>query len=494
MEVRKTPRLIQAAAKHLFSLTVISVSLLLVGSKLPTTLERVYALGELRVISRNGPTTYYEGPHGQTGFEYLLLQQFANELGVRLVIEDEESLDTMLNKVRRGQTHFAAAGLSITERRRQRVRFNQPYMTIRQQVLYNSRTPAPRSVEDLIGKDILVIANSSHAERLEAIKTHYPALTWRESSSVEMIDLLEKVHSGEVDYAIVDSNAYELNRHTFPRARAAFDLGAPQELAWAFPRSRDESLYQAAEDYLSRIKQDGTLAAISERFYDHIDEVTTGGALLFSYRLEKRLPQWQTLLQEAADEFDLDWQLLAAISYQESHWNPNARSRTGVRGLMMLTLAAASDMGIDNRIDPKQSIHGGAKYFRNLYDRLPERIQGEDRTWLALAAYNVGMGHLEDARKITEALGGDPDRWVDVREHLPLLAKRSYYKYTRHGYARGWEPVTYVRNIRNFYSIIAWHQQQEQRQIAAQEAETEQQRIQRKVSSNRTLNMPLSVL
>lgn len=492
MEVRKKARLIRAITHTCFGLIIVSASALLVGSKLPTTLERVHALGELRVISRNGPTTYYEGPHGQTGFEYLLLKQFANELGVELVIEDEEALDTMMHKVRSGQTHFAAAGLSITDRRRRLVRFNTPYMTIRQQVLYNSRAPKPNSVQDLVGKEILVIANSSHAERLRDLQQHYPALSWREAGSIEMIDLLEKVHSGEVDYAIVDSNAYTLNRHTFPRARVAFDLGAPQELAWAFPKSQDESLYRAAENFLERIKDDGTLAAISERFYDHIDEVTTGGALLFSYRLEKRLPQWEPLLQDAAQEFELDWRLLAAISYQESHWNPDARSRTGVRGLMMLTMAAASDMGINNRVDPAQSIHGGAKYFRNLYDRLPERIKGEDRTWLALAAYNVGMGHLEDARKITQALGGNPDRWVDVREHLPLLAKRSYYKYTRHGYARGWEPVTYVRNIRNFYSIIAWHEQQDQRQIATQTAEADTHHTHK--VSHRALSMPLSVL
>ena len=351
MDVRKTLRPIWAATRHAVNLAIIGTCGLLVGSKLPTTLERVYALGELRVVSRNGPTTYYEGPYGKTGFEYLLLQQFANDLGVKLVLEEEENIEQMLDKVRRGRTHFAAAGLSITERRRQKVRFNRPYMTIRPQVLYNSRQPMPRSMADLEGKDILVIANSSHAERLKSIQAHYPGLRWHEEANLEMIDLLEKVHSGEVDYAIVDSNAYDLNRHTFPRARAAFDLGAPRELAWAFPKSRDETLYRAAQRYLNRADQDGTLAAITERIYDHIDEVTTGGALLFSYRLEKRLPQWQSLLQKAADEFELDWQLLAAISYQESHWNPDARSSTGVRGLMMLTLAAASDMGIDNRIE-----------------------------------------------------------------------------------------------------------------------------------------------
>lgn len=493
MEVSKYRRFIKALYHTAFCLMLITVSLLMVGSKPPTTLERVMALGELRVASRNGPTTYYEGPHGFTGFEYHLLQQFASELGVRLVIEDEEDLGRMLDKVSRGQAHLAAAGLSITERRQQKVRFNTPYLEVTQQVLHNSRAPAPESVEDLIGGDILVIANSSHAERLRELQQEYPRLTWREDAGLEMIDLLERVHSGKVDYAIVDSNAFELNRNVFPRARAAFDIGEPQNLAWAFPRSRDESLYRAAHDYLERVKSDGTLATLSESLYEHIDEVNTGGALLFSHRLEHRLPEWRDSLEAAAREFDLDWQLLAAISYQESHWDPNARSYTGVRGLMMLTQGTARDMGISNRVDPEQSIYGGAKYFRNLYDRLPERIQGEDRTWLALAAYNVGMGHLEDARRITQSLGGDPDRWADVREHLPLLAQREYYRHTRYGYARGWEPVTYVRNIRNFYAIIAWNQQQEEQLRMAREAESQEQHQQRTVSM-RMLSMPLSVL
>lgn len=474
-------------------LALIACSTLLVGSRPPTTLERVLALGELHVASRNGPTTYFQGPHGLTGFEYELLEGFARELGVELVIEDQEDLDRMLADVRQGQVHLAAAGLTITESREKKVRFGEAYLEVTQQLLYNSRTEAPRSVDDLIGKDILVIAKSSHAERLRELQRQHPALTWREQSNLEMIDLLEMVHSGTIDYAIVDSNAYKLNRHTYPRAWVAFDLGAPQELAWAFPHSRDQSLYHAAQSYLQRSKADGTVARISQRYYDHMDEVTTGGALLFAYRLEHRLPRWEAQLKAAAAEFDLDWRLLAAISYQESHWDANARSYTGVRGLMMLTMAAAQDMGIGNRLDPSQSIYGGAKYFRSMYDRLPAGVQGEDRTWMALAAYNVGLGHLEDARKLAQGHGDDPNRWVHVREYLPLLAKRQYYRHTTFGYARGWEPVTYVRNIRNFYNILAWHEQQEQRRMANQGSETPEQRQQRKISLN-GLSMPISVL
>ncbi len=493
MDLSKS-RLFFASLTHsLLCLLLIASCSLLVGSKLPTTLEQVLAAGELRVVSRNGPTTYYEGPFGPTGFEYELLRGFAEELGVKLVIEDQEDLNQMLGQVSKRQAHLAAAGLTITESRSRKVLFNEPYLQVNQQVLYNSRTEAPRSVEDLIGRDILVISNSSHAERLRELQRHHPALTWREQSNLEMIDLLELVHEGSVDFAIVDSNAYQLNRHTFPRAQVAFELGEPQQLAWAFPQSQDTSLYRLAQDYLSRSKADGSVARIEKAIYEHMNEVTTGGALLFSYRLEKRLPQWEMQLKQAATEFDLDWHLLAAISYQESHWNAEARSYTGVRGLMMLTLAAAEDMGIEDRLDPAQNIYGGTKYFRNLYDRLPERITGEDRLWLALAAYNVGMGHLEDARVLTQSHGGNPDKWSDVREYLPLLAKRQYYKHTKHGYARGWEPVTYVRNIRNFYNILAWHTQQEERRLAMLQAESQQAGSLRQVSHN-SFSLPVSVL
>ena len=466
MEIGKR-KAAQRMISNLFSgLSIIAISLMLVRSYLPSTLEKVLTEGQLRVISRNGPTTYYEGPEGLTGFEYSLVKGFADELGVELVIQDEDSFSRIFNAVGKEQNHLAAAGITVTPTRSKDVKFTRPFMKVKQQLVYNSRQPAPRSILDLMGKDLVVISESSHVERLQELRETYPELTWREEPALEMIELLEMIHKGQADYAIVDSNSYDLNRHAYPRAQTAFDISDAQDLAWAFAYSIDTSLFDAAQAYLERIEQDGTLAALTDQFYKPIVEVTTGDALLFSYRLEKRLPRWEEGLKEAAATFDLDWQLLAAISYQESHWNPAAESRTGVRGLMMLTLATASDMGVKDRIDPSQSIYGGAKYFRNLLDRIPARVTGDDRVYMALAAYNVGMGHLEDARVLTEIHGDDPNKWSDVRKYLPLLAKRQYYSKTKHGYARGWEPVAYVKNVRNYHKILAWHSQHEQRRLA----------------------------
>ncbi|MDR7090933.1 membrane-bound lytic murein transglycosylase MltF [Cellvibrio fibrivorans] len=469
MEIRKPSVLVikSILTSLIISSLLVASSVLLVRSTPPTQLEQVLEAGELRVLSSNGPTTYYEGSNGLTGFEYSLVKGFADSLGLKLVIEDESDLDKMLNSVAGRQVHFAAAGLTALESRANKVTFAAPFMQVTQQLVYNSRLPQPASVADLNGKEVLVVANSSHAERFKALQAEFPELQWRAVINAEMIDLLEMINKGEADYAVIDSSAYDLNRYSYPKAQLAFDVSDPQPLAWAFPTQRDTSLFDAAQQYLNSIKADGTLAKVTEEFFDrHIEEVTTGEAMAFTYRLEQRLPQWIDDMKAAAAEFGLDWQMLAAISYQESHWKADARSHTGVRGLMMLTKNTAKAMGIQDREDPKQSIRGGAKYLSIVLERLPKRIQGEDRLNMALAAYNQGLGHVEDARVLTERMGGDPTKWEDVRKYMPLLAKQQYYSRAKHGYMRGWEPVGFVDNVRNYHKIIAWHQQQEEFRIA----------------------------
>lgn len=457
---------------------LLALSFGLVSSRVPTVLEQIEKAGELHILSRNGPTTYYEGPNGLTGFEYALARTFADDLGVKLVIEDEENLNTLLSSVGSERGALGASGLTITKQRQHKVRFAQPYLDVTQQVIYNRDAKKPESVEDLVGADILVIAGSAHAERLQELQQQYPDLTWHEQPDLEMIDLLSMVQNGEAQYVIVDSNAYSINRNIYPEAAVAFDISEPQQLAWAFPIQMDNSLYDAAQSFFARVEGDGTLEDIRAHFYDHIDKVNHSGAKLFASRIKSRLPHWQDYLIKAGDSYGVDWRLLAAISYQESHWNSRAISNTGVRGLMMLTQATAKELGVDNRNDPQQSIDGGAKYFKKIFDRIPERIQGTDRTWMALAAYNIGMGHLEDARVLTETNGDNPDRWADVKRYLPLLAKRKYYKKTEHGYARGWEPVAYVQNIRQFYDILTWQNFLDQRRMAAaEEADKEFEKV-----------------
>ena len=175
---------------------------------------------------------------------------------------------------------------------------------------------------------------------------------------------------------------------------------------------------------------------------------------IFERKMNKQLPKYIDYFKKHTRNSIFSWQLIAALSYQESHWNHKAISKTQVKGLMMLTKNTANYIGVKNRLDPNESVYGGVKYLENLFNRLPTSIVGSDRIWMALAAYNVGLGHLEDARVITQRLGGNPNYWSDVKKYLPLLSKKRYYKKTKYGYARGNEPVIYVERIKTYLDII----------------------------------------
>jgi membrane-bound lytic murein transglycosylase F len=238
--------------------------------------------------------------------------------------------------------------------------------------------------------------------------------------------------------------------------RVAFDFGDAQNLAWATAPGEDLSLLNEMDAFIQRAQTNGSLQRLKDRYYGHVDVLGYVGAYTFAKHLQQRLPRYEKHFRESAQTHQVDWRLLAAIGYQESLWQPTATSKTGVRGLMMLTLRTAQAMGVSDRLNPRQSIEGGAKYIVHVKKQLPESIQEPDRTWFALAAYNIGGGHLEDARKLTEAEGLDPNKWLDVQKILPRLAQKQWYSKTRYGYARGGEPVHFVRNIRRYYDILTW--------------------------------------
>ena len=422
----------------------------------PTLIEQIMAEGELRVATRNSPMTYYLGPEGPVGIEYDLARGFADWLGVELTIYSLDSIADMIPEVVSGRAHVAAGGLSVTEKRKQRVAFGPAYRKVTEQVVYRNGSRRPRSVADLVGGHLEVMSGSSHADTLHALRFEHPALTWLEHPIADEEELLERVSNGELRFTVADSSAIEVNQYFHPEVRVAFELGEPQQLAWAMKPGYDGSLRDAVARYFGQVSGNGLLAALEDRYFGHTEDFDYVGARTFLRHIEQRLPQYRVWFQEAAEKVAIDWRLLAAVGYQESHWNPRAVSPTGVRGLMMLTNTTARSLGIEDREDPRQSIDGGARYLRRVLNRIPERIPEPDRTWLAMAAYNIGWGHLEDARIITEIREGDPDRWTDVRESLPLLTQRKWYSRVRHGYARGWAPVHYVDNIRSYYEVLLW--------------------------------------
>jgi membrane-bound lytic murein transglycosylase F len=393
--------------------------MLVTCSAQPPILDQVLDLGELRVVTRDSPTAYVDSPDGPTGPEYDLVSAFADDLGVELVIEPVQSVSEVLPHLMEGKAHMAAAGLSTTDSRREFVNFGHPYQMVDMHLVYKLGTGKPRKFDEVIGRSIEVVAGTSHVDMLVALKKDHPELTWTENADVEVATLLAKVAAGDVDFTIADSTEFNIQRHFYPDLRVALDLELGDPLAWAFPREAGDSLLDRADDFLIDYEREGLLARVKDRYYGHTDKFDYVGTRNFIRHYESRLPRYRDMFEEAAAEWGLDWRLLAAIAYQESHWRSAAVSPTGVRGIMMLTEDTASYLGIDDRVDPRNSIFGGAQYYARQTERVADSVEEPDRTWMALAAYNVGFNHIKDARQIVEWQGGNPDAWVDISEALP---------------------------------------------------------------------------
>lgn len=455
-------RLSALAARALASRLLRALSLLLGGGVLaslgtcsiaPPQLDQVRLQGVLKVAIVNSPTTYYESAAGPTGFDYELAQRLAESLGVTLELIVVGSSAEALDAVRTRRAHLAATGIAISPQREAEFRFTPPLTTVRSELVYRRGSPRPRSLDDLDGT-LKIPRESVYAERLAALAPNHPKLYWEEVDDLDIEALLYAVAEGQLDYTIASSHLVASHQRYYPRLQVAFTLDDAQPLAWAFPGHRDRGLYDRTMQFLEAFPA-AELAVIRDRHFAQTVPIDYASSVALAKHVETRLPRYRRYFEEAAAEHGLDWRLLAAIGYQESHWDPTAVSPTGVRGLMMLTMATANFLQVEDREDPRQSIFGGARYVRRLIDQLAE-VPEPDRIWLALVAYNLGYGHLLDARRLTAGRGGDPDRWVDLRDALPLLTQRQWHSQTRYGYARGYEALRYVANVRTYYDMLVW--------------------------------------
>ncbi len=448
--------------KHwqLWTKIVVSVSsVLLLGTctPLPSLIEQIKTLGELRVVTRNGPLAYYRGPDDMPeGPEYELARRFADELGVKLKIAPIRSYAEIYAALTSGHAHLAAAGLRVDSQEIRGVEFGPAYQRVREHLIYRRGAVRPSSLAQIGSGDLEIAAGSSHARTLYAARDRLPGLVWVENDSSDTQALLDGVADGTIDYTIADSTEFALAHDAHPELRIAFDFAGDQSIAWA-ASTRDPGFIDEMNSYFARLSANGELAAIVKRYYGRSENLEFDPARGFFMRhLRSRLPLYKKWFEEAAQQSSQDWRLLAAIGYQESKWNPGAASAAGAKGLMQLTVDSASEAKVTNLSDARQSIFGGARYFRQVYAKIPTHVPEPDRTWFALAAYNIGYGHLEDARVLTQKAGRDPDLWQDVREFLPLLEQERWYSQTENGYARGWEPVRYVDNVRSYRDLLEW--------------------------------------
>ena len=419
---------------------------------------RLEDIKELVVATRLGPTTYITQPDGRTvGLEHDLALNFANSLGkpVRFLVLD--NLDQVLTAVRTHRAHFAAAAVPISSTLKNEFSFTPSYQQTRPQVVYNPLlTVAPKTPADLTGKRLAVVPNPGHLQLLKKLQEQYPTLAWREFPRGDVdLDLLQQVYDGDMQYAVSDSNTIAIAQNYYPELAVAFDLGPAEPIAWAFPTDGLGALFQAAKGYFDKLDRSGSLSRDVERYYGHVNALDRENSSAFLEKRVSRLPRFSQVFKRAQEISLIDWRLLAAIAYQESRWDNAAQSPTGVRGIMMLTADTADQLHVSNRLDPDLAIPAAARYLQQLRDTVPLRIPEPDRTWMALAAYNVGYAHLEDARVLAQRNHLNPDSWNDVKRMLPLLSSADVYQTTRYGFARGGEPVNFVENVRSYYDILA---------------------------------------
>lgn len=420
-----------------------------------STTDRVEASRMLRVATINSPTTCYQTPNGESGYECDLLRGLAAQLGVALHIEFFDSPRDVERAVATGEADMGAAGFVIpSDAQDKGLRFTSPIGSVSEQLVYHRGDHRPSDLADLRG-GVLHIALQSNANVLvPQLRVHNQPVKAEVNGDAGAEDLLYQVAQGRMAYTISDSTLVALNQHYYPDIAVAFDVAPRQPMAWILGGG-DPAFFSAVEHYLDT---GGTtqMERAYDRYFSPREDSDYQGIVHFSADVRELLPVYRGHFEDASKKTGIDWRLLAAIGYQESHWDAAAVSPTGVRGLMMLTSATASYLDVSNRASGRQSIGGGSRYFGEILAALPTSIQGQDRINMALAAYNLGIGHILDVRKITVKLGGDPDRWRDVSRALPLLMQERWYKNTDCGYARGREALGFVENVNNYYDILTW--------------------------------------
>lgn len=419
--------------------------------------------GELRISTVQSPLTYTVVNNKDYGLDYELAQQFADYLGVKLKVTVRQNISQLFDDLDNGSADMLAAGLVYNSERVKSYQAGPTYYSVSQQLVYRVGNTRPRSLSS-VSADQLTIAPGqvviSDLQNLQANK--YPDLGWTVDEKRSSADLMQAVIDGKLDYTIADSVAIGLFQRVHPELAVALDVTDEQPVTWFSLQDDDNTLSAAMLDFFDNINEDGTLARLEEKYLGHGDDFDYVDTRTFLRAVDSVLPDLQPLFEKYASE--IDWKLLAAISYQESHWDPLATSPTGVRGLMMLTKNTAQSLGLSDRTDAEQSISGGMRYLQDMMGKVPDSVPQEERIWFALAAYNMGYAHMLDARALTAKQKGNPDSWADVKQRLPLLSQKQWYSKLTYGYARGHEAYAYVENIRKYQiSLVGYLQEKEKK-------------------------------
>jgi membrane-bound lytic murein transglycosylase F len=414
-------------------------------------LEQIWDAGRIVMITDKNAHNYYQYRRQPTGFEYELAKAFADYLGVDLQVVTP-GWNKMFASLNSGAGDFIAAGITKEPYWRKFVDFSDAYLESEQNVIVHMDNRGIRTMDDLSGKEVHVKAGTTNHQRLAELNDDGYDIRIVAHNNATIEDMIRRVARGEIDITIADSQLAFLNQRYYPAIRKAFTTPGTQRFGWAV-RKGDRQLADIINAFFARTMREGKFAQIRDRYYANMDRFDYFELKKFHERVDSRMPSYRSIIMREARRYDFDWRLVAALIYQESHFDPQAISYTGVRGLMQLTLETAGDLGIEDRRDPVESIGGGIKYLKWLY-HLFDDIPGFDRMLFALASYNIGYGHVRDAQEIARNKGLEHNRWIALKRTLPLLSRSAYYRQTTYGFARGNEPVRYVDRIVTYYDIL----------------------------------------
>lgn len=427
----------------------------------------IIARGELRVSTINSPLTYAAINNKDYGLDYELAKRFADYLGVKLKVTVRQNISQLFDDLDAGKTDMLAAGLVYNTERVKNYQAGPTYYSVSQQLVYRVGGNRPRTLAGINAEQLAIAPGHVALNDLQALKeSKYPDLNWRVDEKRGTTALMHAVIDGTLEYTVADSVAVSLFQRVHPELAVALDISDEQPVTWFSEKSEDNSLSAAMLDFFNSMNEDGTLARLEEKYLGHGNDFDYVDTRTFLRAVQNTLPDLKPLFEKYARQ--IDWRLLAAIAWQESHWDPQATSPTGVRGMMMLTRNTAQSLGLTDRTDAEQSLDGGMRYLQDMMAKVPEAIPKEERIWFALAAYNMGYAHMLDAMALTKKQKGNPNSWSDVKQRLPLLSQKPYYSRLKYGYARGHEAYAYVENIRKYHiSLVGYLSEQERK--AAQE-------------------------
>ena len=425
------------------------------GTPRTDDLDGIVARGEIRVLAERGPASYFVHGGEPRGFEYELMKRFADEhgLSVRFVVPPARS--DLVPWLLDGRGDVIASGFTVTPEGARDVAFTRPYQNA-QEVIVVREGDTVRDLDDLRGRTVHVRAMTAHFETLRELRQFeddFEITIVPENVTLE--ETLDLVESGMWDVTVCDSNVLEMERAAGRGLRAAFPIKAVRH-AWAV-RPANSELREALDSFLRDEYRGVDFNVIRRRYFS---SPRTIASLRGDFRsdVSGRISPYDDLIRRYAGQYGLDWRLVAAIVYAESRFDGDRVSPSGASGLMQLMPSTASELGVRSPSDPESSIHAGTRYLRRLIDRFDPELPLEARIRFALASYNAGVGHVEDARRLAAALGWSPDRWYgSVERALLLLQDPRYYLDSRYGYCRAWETVRYVAQIDRTYRTYVEH-------------------------------------